>query len=174
MTEKNNIDANGEKKQFRWRYYIDRKFQNIFILRFSAIVVLVVIFTLGILWMIRENPYALLSNEGGVLMSMNLEQTLSCQSPDGSVMDMPVPGKAYNAFELYWKPIVFVSVVYLVLLVTFGLFYSHSMAGPVHNIRRSAQEMAAGGPVRPIRIRKGDQFQELADDLNMLIEKRVK
>ncbi len=163
-----------EKKQLRWRYYIDRKFQNIFILRFSAIVVLVVAFTLGILWMIRENPYALLSDEGGVLISMSTENTLTCESPDGGTLQMGVPGKIFNAFDLYWRPIVFVSSINLVLLVVFGLFYSHSMAGPIHNIRRSLQEMAAGGQVRPIRIRKGDQFQELVDDLNMLIEKRVK
>jgi signal transduction histidine kinase len=85
-----------------------------------------------------------------------------------------VPGRVYNAFDLYWLPIVFVSGINLVLLVVFGLFYSHSMAGPVHNMRKNLQEMAAGGPVRPIRIRKGDQFQELVDDINRLIETRVK
>lgn len=163
-----------EKKQLRWRYYIDRKFQNIFILRFSAIVLLVVVFTLGILWMIRENPYPLLSEEGGVLMSMSTEQTLTCQSTDGTTIQMGVPGRIFNAFDLYWLPIVFVSGMNLLLLVVFGLFYSHSMAGPVHNMRKSLQEMAEGGPVRPIRIRKGDQFQELVDDINTLIEKRVK
>jgi hypothetical protein len=168
QTEKN------EKKQIRWRYYIDRKFQNVFILRFSAIVLLVVVFTLGILWMIRENPYPLLSQEGGVLIAMSTDQTLTCQSADGAILQMGVPGRVYNAFDLYWLPIVFVSGINLVLLVVFGLFYSHSMAGPVHNMRKNLQEMAAGGPVRPIRIRKGDQFQELVDDINRLIETRVK
>lgn len=167
-------EVKDEKKNFRWRYYIDRKFQNVFILRFSAIVLLVVAFTFGILWMIGENPYPLLSDEGGLLFSVDPDQTISCQGADGSITEMPVPKRPYNAFDLYWKPIAFVSGVNLILLIVFGLFYSHSMAGPIWNMRRSLQDMAEGGPIRPVRIRKGDQFQELADDLNLLIEKRLK
>lgn len=167
-------DQQGGKKYFRWRYYIDRKFQNVFILRFSAIVVLVVGFTLGMLWLLGENPYALLSEEGGLLWSVSAEKTVACVRPDGGVDKLPLLLHPFNAFQLFWRPIVFVSGLNLLLVILFSLFYSHSMAGPIHKMRMELRDMASGGTIRPIRVRKNDQFQELVDDLNLLIEKRVK
>ncbi|HBS06302.1 MAG TPA: hypothetical protein DEA96_15140 [Leptospiraceae bacterium] len=163
-----------DQKQARWRYYIDRSFQNQFIVRFSLVVVLVMVFTIGALWLLKENAFGLVPDNSGVLWSTDSAAALNCTYPDGGAVDLPAPVKPYDAFELYWKPIVFTSILNLVIIVIFSLFYSHSMAGPIHSIKNSLRDLKDGEPARPIRIRKGDQFQELASLLNEVIEKRVK
>lgn len=163
-----------KKLNTRWRYYIDKPFQNQFIYRFSGVIIVVAVITLGILWLIQENPYGLLPDKSGLLVSIDPEKTMACTASDGSSLDLPVPGKAYNAFQLFWAPIAFVTVVNLVILVVFSLFYSHSMAGPIHNIKMRLSDIAEGKEPEPIRIRKGDQFQDLVSLLNKVIEKRVK
>ncbi len=160
----------GKEKSVRWRYYIDKKFQNQFMLRFSMIIVLVLIFTLGILWVLRENPYTLLIHEGGILYSMSSEKTIQCLEENGETLELPTPIKTYNAFDLYWKPIVFISFVNLVILIVFSLFYSHSMAGPIYNIKRTLREIIETGETRKIKIRKSDQFQDLVEVINQYIE----
>ncbi len=159
-----------KEKSVRWRYYIDKKFQNQFMIRFSLIIVLVLIFTLGILWLLRENPYTLLIQEGGILYSMSSEKTIQCLEESGETVELPTPLKTYNAFDLYWKPIVFISFVNLVILIVFSLFYSHSMAGPIYNIKRTLREIIQTGDVRKIKIRKSDQFQDLVEVINEYIE----
>lgn len=163
-----------DQKQARWRYYIDRAFQNQFIGRFSVVIVLVMVFTIGALWLLKENAFGLLPDNSGVLYSMDSSDVFTCTLDDGSSTDFLAPDKPYDAFELFWKPIVFTSILNLVIIVVFSLFYSHSMAGPIHSIKNSLRDLIDGEPARPIRIRKGDQFQELASLLNEVIEKRVK
>jgi hypothetical protein len=165
-----NRENQVKEKSLRWKYYIDKKFQNQFMLRFSIIILLVLLFTLGILWVLKENPYTLLLREGGVLYSMSSDKTIQCVQENGEVIELPTPIKAYNAFELYWKPIVFISVVNLILVITFSLFYSHSMAGPIYNIKRTLREMMETGETKQIKIRKTDQFQDLVEVINQYIE----
>ncbi len=162
-----------EDKKVRWRYIVDRSFQNQFMLRFSLIVILVVLVTLGLLWVIQKNPYSQGLLPAPVLYSMT-DKVVKCSSPDGAQFELNQPGQPFNAFQLWWKPILIVGGLNLLLIVVFSLFYSHSMAGPIHNIKVSIASMIEGGEARPIRVRKGDQFQDLADLLNQLIEKRVK
>jgi hypothetical protein len=165
-----NRENQVKEKSLRWKYYIDKKFQNQFMLRFSVIILLVLLFTLGILWVLKENPYTLLLREGGVLYSMSSDKTIQCVQENGEVIELPTPIKAYNAFDLYWKPIVFISVVNLILIITFSLFYSHSMAGPIYNIKRTLREMMETGETKQIKIRKTDQFQDLVEVINQYIE----
>ncbi len=163
-----------EEKKVRWRYFIDRDFQNKFMLRFSLIIILVVVFTLGILWLLQANPYSSGLLPAKVLWSLKTDQAPVMAGPPGKQFPLFKPDKPYNAFQLFWKPIVFVGALNLLLIVIFSLFYSHSMAGPIHNIKQSIRELLDGDDPRTIRVRKGDQFQDLAELLNELVEKRVK
>lgn len=81
--------------------------------------------------------------------------------------------KPYNLFQLYWKVILWLSILYLVLIAVFGLFYSHRMAGPLHRIKREIREIAEGTRSldHKIKLRKGDFFHDLADELNYMFEK---
>ncbi len=161
------------KHSTRWRYYIDKKFQNQFIVRFSVVIILVALFTLGTVLLLRENAYQILPGNFGVVIGADAQVVIKCQTPSGA-LDLPVPKKYFNAFELYAPPILFISIVNLVLIIVFSLFYSHSMAGPIHNMKNVLKDLSEGGAPRPVRIRKGDQFQDLVELLNQVIEKRVK
>lgn len=161
----------------RWRYYIDRSFQNQFLFRFSAVALMVSIFALAALWLVHENAFGLLPDRSTALFSLKEAPGADgamCRLPDGEELPAVRPGRSFNAFELYWRPIAVVSAFNLVFIAVFALFYSHSMAGPMFNIKRALRDIIDSGEARPIRIRKGDQFQDLAELINELIEKRVK
>src|SRR5882762_573812 len=53
-----------------------------------------------------------------------------------------------------------------------GIFYSHRLAGPLYRIRRTLSDVQEGKPMRPIVLRKNDEFKELAEDLNRLLSRR--
>jgi methyl-accepting chemotaxis protein len=167
-------DNSADQTQTRWRYYIDREFQTRFMVRFSLVILLVMIMTLGVLFLVREGAYNLLPGDSGVLYSLDVEKPLTVVGEDGLESQVLAPDVPYNAFDLYWRPIMLISVANLILIVIFSLFYSHSMAGPIYNIKRSLRELRDGKTPRMIRVRKGDQFQDLAELLNEVIEKRVK
>ncbi|MFN3603401.1 MAG: hypothetical protein ACK4UJ_01690 [Leptonema sp. (in: bacteria)] len=158
-----------KEKSIRWRYYIDKPFQNQFMLRFSMIILIVLFVTLAILWLLRENPYALLVEQGGLLFSMDTNQTIQCVQDNGETIQIPRPSKPYNAFELYWKPILFISIINLLIIIVFSLFYSHSMAGPIYNIKRTLKEIIETGKLQEIKVRKNDQFQDLVESINEFI-----
>lgn len=160
------MEAQDKGHTIRWNYYVDRRFQNQFMARFALVIVVIAVFAVGTLWLLRSEEYGMVPGDSGMLVSINLERT----EESGAL----VPEQYFTAFDLYWPPIVIMTGLNLILMLVFGLFYSHSMAGPIHNIKQSLRAMIRGEEARPIRIRKDDQFQELAELMNELIEKRVK
>jgi hypothetical protein len=76
--------------------------------------------------------------------------------------------KAYNLLDLYWKPIVALSILQILLITIFGLFFSHSIAGPVHRIKKELREIAEGKlPItHEIRLRKSDFLLDIAKEIN--------
>ena len=52
-----------------------------------------------------------------------------------------------------------------------GVFYSHRLAGPLHKLQDTVERVLRGEPAEPVRLRKSDELQELADSLNRLTEK---
>jgi hypothetical protein len=51
------------------------------------------------------------------------------------------------------------------------LSFSNRFAGPVFRMRRILREVAQGGSVEPIRLRPGDFWHGLADDLNAALQR---
>lgn len=78
-----------------------------------------------------------------------------------------------DRYSIQSSAVIVLSVIYLILISVFSIFKSHKMAGPVHNIKRSLKKLADGEDVPFIRIRKGDEFQELVDELNRVITNRI-
>ena len=54
------------------------------------------------------------------------------------------------------------------LIFVICIFFSHKIAGPIYKVRKSLNQMKQEGQWKPIFLRKGDYFPELADDLNQL------
>ncbi|MCX8028832.1 MAG: hypothetical protein N2712_02435 [Brevinematales bacterium] len=76
--------------------------------------------------------------------------------------------KAYNLLDLYWRPILALSLLQVLLIIVFGLFFSHRIAGPVHRIKRELREIADGKlPItHEIRLRKNDFLLDIAKEIN--------
>ena len=54
----------------------------------------------------------------------------------------------------------------LPLIFAVALLTTHRVAGPLYGMERFLREVAAGGPIRVFKTRKGDQVDSLRDALN--------
>jgi signal transduction histidine kinase len=67
------------------------------------------------------------------------------------------------------KRIIFVVVFCVLLFVGLvSLLYSHRIAGPLYNVRRCIDMLYEGKDIPPIRLRKHDEYKELAESLDKL------
>ena len=51
----------------------------------------------------------------------------------------------------------------------FTVFATHRMVGPIRHIEKTLQSRLRGDPVQPIRLRKTDEFQNLAKLINRVL-----
>ncbi|MBC7662051.1 MAG: hypothetical protein H7249_20340 [Chitinophagaceae bacterium] len=66
-------------------------------------------------------------------------------------------------------------VVYFLITVAISIFFTHRLIGPTYAFRRHIRDLSKGNYKSRVVLRKGDAFQEVADDLNDLavaLEKR--
>lgn len=73
-----------------------------------------------------------------------------------------------SAFWERFQPLAIVMLLFLPIFCLDLLRWSHRFAGPMVKIRRAVQDLASGKQIPPIRLRAGDYWTELADDLNLL------
>ena len=76
----------------------------------------------------------------------------------------------YNAFDIYWYPIVLLSLLNMILVAVFGLFFSHKMAGPVYRIKSFLRDYLSTGEARYLNLRKRDHFKDVAVLLNQVFK----
>ncbi len=69
----------------------------------------------------------------------------------------------------FWLPIL-VSVMVLPILVRDCIRLSNRFTGPVLRLRRGLKALASGEAADRITLRKGDFWQETADDFNRVLE----
>jgi len=174
--------SNDNKKAFRFRYIIDKEFQFKFLLHYSLLFISGVAVTLGFLYWLNQSKY-----DGGAVFRLRQDaQTVywkveNEEANAGEEKTKFVPREIYlpnydhqlNMYTIQFNAVVTLSALYLALITVFSIFKSHKMAGPVFSIKRSLQRMASGQPIEKIRIRKGDEFQELVEVLNEVIQKRI-
>ncbi len=70
-------------------------------------------------------------------------------------------------FETF-NSMVVVIVAYSVISVTVTIVYTHRLVGPTVAFRRQIKEIRRGNYAARIRLRKGDAFPEVAEELNQL------
>jgi methyl-accepting chemotaxis protein len=80
-------------------------------------------------------------------------------------------------FKEHKKIIVYLASLTLLLmsiLFFFGVIITHKMVGPVMVIRRKMEELSNGNLSVRVHLRKGDEFNDLADSFNSMAEKLEK
>jgi len=68
-----------------------------------------------------------------------------------------------------YGPVVLILAGLLPLIVYDMVRLSHRFTGPVFRLRNCMRKLAQGEHVEPIHFRKGDMWQELADEFNSLL-----
>ncbi|MCA9241930.1 MAG: hypothetical protein KDA37_17085 [Planctomycetales bacterium] len=63
-----------------------------------------------------------------------------------------------------------VSTVLIMPIVMFDLLkLTNRFAGPIFRVNRALRDLAAGEPVKPIKLRDGDYWQDVAESFNLLL-----
>jgi methyl-accepting chemotaxis protein len=137
----------ARSKYCRKNVYIDKDFQTRFILKFCALVALGAGLTIGLLYL------------------------LSLQSTTVSFVQAKVKVMTTADFIL---PVLVQTVLVVMGLVSIAsiavtLIVSHKIAGPLFRFKQTFRELANGNFSNQVRLRKGDQLIEVADDFNQMI-----
>ena len=80
------------------------------------------------------------------------------------------PLEQYGRFLADFAPALVGSLVLLPILVWDTIRFGHRVVGPIYRFRKTMQAVAAGEPVRPIKLRKDDFLTEMRDDFNEMLE----
>ena len=62
------------------------------------------------------------------------------------------------------------STIFLILVTLVGLIFSHRTAGPLYHFKRVFSEIKNGNPKARVRLRPTDDFQEVADTFNEMMD----
>ena len=91
------------------------------------------------------------------------------------LVELPAPTDTIEKFGEEQASVVSDIYIYqsLVCLVMFFgcLLFTHRIAGPMYKLRLYLRQFCEGTAARKLRFRKGDCFQEVADEINMTFDK---
>lgn len=130
-------------------YFIEKRFQANFILKFCALVAMGGLLTIGILYF------------------------LSHQSTTVAIVNSRVLVKTTADFIL---PILVQTVVITMIITSLAaivvtLFVSHKIAGPLYRLKKTMKELGEGNFSEDFKIRRLDQLQDLAAVFNSMLTK---
>jgi len=143
--------SRGQKKVYHRRknYFIEKKFQAKFILKFCLLVIAGGLLTVGILYF------------------------LASRSTTVAFVNSRVVVKTTADFIL---PILIQTVAVVVIITGLAtifvtLFVSHKIYGPLYRFKKVMEKLAEGDFSEDFRLRHSDQLRELADTFNNMIAK---
>jgi methyl-accepting chemotaxis protein len=131
----------------RKQYFINKKFQAGFILKFFIILIVGGVFSVAITMMTTQST--LTSSFNG--SKLVIEKTSSAILPSVIITSI----------------ITILVVGIIVAVVT--LFVSHKIAGPMFRLEEDLKEISQGNLQKHIKIRNGDQFGSVARNLNEMV-----
>lgn len=70
----------------------------------------------------------------------------------------------------YW-PVIVCFLLIVPALAWDAVRFSHRFAGPIVRFRQIARDLAAGKPVRRVKLRNGDELLELQTDFNAMLDR---
>lgn len=76
----------------------------------------------------------------------------------------------YGRFCADFYPAFLACLVLLPFIARDTVRFAHRVVGPIHRFRQTLQAVAAGEPVRPLKLREGDFLEEMKDDFNEMLD----
>jgi hypothetical protein len=80
------------------------------------------------------------------------------------------PLEQYVRFFQEFYPVLICFALVVPVLAWDAVRFAHRLIGPIRRFRKTVQEVTAGQPVRPIKLRQGDFLVEMRDDFNGMLE----
>jgi len=128
----------------RRNYFINRKFQAGFIIKFCLLVIIGTAISGGVVyWMSRSTVTSTFENSRLVIKS---------------TADFILPGVLLSG--------AFVVISIGIATIAITLFTSHRIAGPLYRIQKELDELSRGNLNVSFNLRQGDEIKVLADTLN--------
>jgi|YNPMSStandDraft_2_1061718.scaffolds.fasta_scaffold00088_13 sensor histidine kinase YesM len=149
---KNKIEKSPNRRK---KFYIDKKFQNRFILSYFEIIFFSIILSISI-----TISYTFLTTEFGENKYSVLFQKIVNGKPE-----------LISPLSIVLPIIMASSLITLIVSFVNALFYSHKMAGPIYRLKKSCQELIEGKKNVSFKVRKDDEFHELSELLQKVAEK---
>ena len=104
---------------------------------------------------------------GLAIMTFELTATLDELFDKYPVLMQPL----YDQFIPLAASFAYKIAIYLLLVIIISAILSHKMAGPVYRIEQTCKEIAKGDFSQRVRLRQGDQFTELQDEFNKMMDR---
>jgi len=142
-----------EKRINRHIYFIEKSFQTRFIMKFCGLVAFGGLLTIGLLylWAARATTVSIVDSRVVVKTAANFILPLLIQT------------------------VIIVTVIVAIATIAVTLFVSHKIAGPLYRFKKVIEAMGEGDFLNQVKIRKGDQLQDLAKAFDdMIVKNRVK
>ena len=141
----NNLDAGKNRRR---SYYINRKFQRDFILKFCLLVIVGAVVFGGILYFTSKSTVTT------TFINSRLRII--------STADYILPAILLSS----------VIVIILTGIATIGvtLFTSHRIVGPLYRIEKDVMEVATGNLAKKIKLRQTDEIKSLAESINVMVD----
>jgi methyl-accepting chemotaxis protein len=138
-----------EKRIKRHIYFIEKSFQARFIMKFCGLIGLGGILTIGLLylWAKEATTVSIVNSKVVVTTAANFILPLLIQT------------------------VIIVTILVAIATIAITLFVSHKIAGPLYRFKKIIEAMGEGDFLSPVRIRKGDQLQDLAKIFDDMITK---
>ena len=110
---------------------------------------------------------------GLAIMGLELTATLNDLFDAYPVLVQPI----YDEFIPIVSDFFYKIAIYVLLVIIISAILSHKMAGPVYRFEQTCKAIAKGDFSQRVHLRKGDQFTELQDEFNHMmdvVEERLK
>ncbi len=130
-------------------YFIEKGFQFWFIIRFCFLVIAGALITMALLYFFANKT-----------TTVSFENTKAV-----------VKSTADFIFPVLIQTLIIVSVVVAIFAIMLTLYVSHKIGGPVYRFKKELELIEQGDFSSEFRIRRKDQFQDLAQLLNSVKKK---
>ncbi len=104
---------------------------------------------------------------GLAIMTLELTATLNDLFDAYPVLVQPI----YDEFIPIVASFFYKIVIYLLFVVLISAILSHKMAGPVFRFEETCKAIAKGDFSQRVHLRKGDNFMELQDEFNKMMDR---
>ncbi|MCK5243258.1 HAMP domain-containing protein [bacterium] len=139
----------------RRQFIVAKGFQHRIIWHFIGVVIISILFSHAIsLGYLKLREITQSSGRDFIYLAGNAQETLAFSS----------------LLDVLWLPLLISALVGILIIVIFGLLYSHRIAGPLFNLKRNMRQVGEGDLNACMQIRKNDELHDVEVAFNQMVK----